>query len=64
MQIMFGWNRSEDGAVTVYAHDHDGRIAPVAVFRLQPLIDILGMTRAEAKSMQEKFADLIVENSK
>lgn len=58
--MRLGWNRAEDGVITVYAHAEDGRAAPVADFWLQPIIDKLGMTRADAKALQEQFADQLV----
>lgn len=53
------WNRDEDGVVVVYVTDPQGRVAPVADLWLQPLIDKLGLTRAEAKALQESVAEKI-----
>jgi len=58
--MRLGWNRAEDGVITVYAHASDGRVSPVADFWVQPLIDKFGMKRADAREWQEQFADLLV----
>ncbi len=55
-----GWNRGEDGIITVFAHASDGRGAAVADFWIQPLIDQFGMRRDDAKAWQEQFAELLV----
>lgn len=58
--MRLGWNRDEDGVITVFAHATDGRGAPIADFWIQPLIDRLGMNRAAAKEWQQQFAELLV----
>lgn len=58
--MRLGWNRAEDGVITVYAHTSDGRVAPVADFWVQPMIDKLGAKRHVAKEYQEQFAEILV----
>lgn len=58
--MRLGWNRDEDGVITVFAHASDGRGAAVADFWLQPLIDKFGMRRDAAKELQQQFAELLV----
>ena len=53
------WNRDEDGVIVLYVTDPQGRIAPVADLWLQPLIDKLGLTRAQAMAMQERVAEMV-----
>ena len=53
------WNRDEDGVIVLYVTDPQGRIAPVADLWLQPLIDKLGLTREDAKRMQERVAEMV-----
>ena len=55
------WNRDEDGVIVLYVTDPQGRIAPVADLWLQPLIDKLGLTREDAKRMQEAVAERVSE---
>lgn len=58
--MRLGWNRAEDGVITVYAHTSDGRVADVADFFLKPMIDRFGADRATALRFQEQFAELLV----
>lgn len=60
--MRLGWDMAEDGVITVYAHASDGRVADVADFWLQPLIDRFGMNRADAKEWQQQFAEMLVEH--
>lgn len=60
--MRLGWNRAEDGVITVYAHASDGRATDVADFWLQPLIDGFGMKRDDAKEWQQQFAGMLVEH--
>jgi hypothetical protein len=59
--VRLGWNRAEDGVITVYAHSGDGRVADVADFWLGPMIERFGMTRDAAKEWQQRFAEMLVE---
>lgn len=58
--MRLGWNRDEDGVITIFAYAADGRGAPVADFWIQPIIEKFGMNRHAAKAMQEEFAVLLV----
>ena len=53
------WNRDEDGVIVLYVTDHQGRIAPAADLWLQPLIDKLGLSREQAKRVQEAVAERV-----
>lgn len=49
-----------DGVLTVHYKSSDGRTAPVADFWIKPLMDGLGMSRADATEWQRQFAGLLV----
>ena len=53
------WNRDEDGVIVLYVTDPQGRVAPAADLWLQPLIEKLGLTRAQAKALQEAVAERV-----
>lgn len=61
VQMMLGWNRAEDGVITVYAHTTDGRVADVADFWLKPMMERLNADRETALRWQEEFAIILVE---
>ena len=56
------WNRDEDGVIVLYVTDPQGRVAPAADIWLQPLIDKLGLSREQAKGMQEAVAERVSES--
>ena len=58
--MRLGWNRGEDGVITVYATSSDGRVADVADFWIRPLVADFGMTRTAALEWQQQFAELLV----
>jgi hypothetical protein len=53
------WNRDEEGVIVLYVTDQKGRVAPVADIWAQPLIDKLGLTRPQARAMQEAVAEMV-----
>lgn len=58
--MRLGWNRAEDGVITVYAHTSDGRVADVADFWLKPMMERFGADRATALEFQQQFAEMLV----
>ncbi|GEM_PF-4819428 len=60
--MRLGWNRAEDGVITVYAHTHDGRVADIADFWLRPMVERFGVERETALRWQEEFALMLVES--
>jgi len=58
--MRLGWNRAEDGVVTVYAHTGTGRVIEVADFWLKPIMDATGAKREQALRKQKEFAEFFV----
>lgn len=59
--MRLGWNRGEDGVITVYAHTETGKVFPVADFWLKPMADFFGAgSRPNCKNRQQEFAEFLV----
>ena len=59
--MRLGWNRAEDGVITVYAHTGTGRAFPVADFWLKPMVEVCGPdSRENCKARQQEFAEFLV----
>ena len=60
LQMKLGWNRSEDGVITIYGHLGTGRVFDVADLWLRPLMAATGANRDGALRKQQEFAEFFV----
>ena len=54
--MRLSWNRNEDGTITIYAIDK-GKIAELADIWQKPMREDLGVARARAAAIQQRFAE-------
>lgn len=59
--MRLGWNRDEDGVITVFAYTEDGKGAAIADFWLSSLVAGLGVSRPSAAALQQQFAEMLVD---
>jgi|GEM_PF-3843202 len=52
--------KDDDGVVVISYRSSDGRVADVADFWIQPLIDRFGMTRSDALEWQSQLSEVLV----
>jgi hypothetical protein len=59
--MKLGWNRAEDGVITVYAHLSTGKVVEVADFWVSPLVAAWGQgSRANALKRQQEIVEFLV----
>lgn len=55
------WMRDEEGVIAIYATDENGHKGAVADFWTGPMCQRIGIKRAEAKAIQQRLAECLVE---